>query len=977
MVTRIVVIFFICWSSLLEAQEFLFSNFSKDFNIPSAECYNVFQDKKGYIWFSTEGGLCKYNGKKIMIYGKDQGLTEKACYGVCQTPNENLFIITSKNRILSYNSVKDSFTETLFSEKVNLQIKKEQLYFIKAINDSTLVLCTQCSSFIVNLKNGEVKKLTPENKKLFLFYDYGHVLFPIKIKVLTNLNLLSKNNAIKLSINGKSNHLVNMQWKNIDFPLLFCHTAKNKNGDCFVSWNNTIVKISSNGNYSYSKFENDILDIYIDENNDLWIGTLKGGLLFFDNCNLSSSPVVSLPGISISGICVDNEKGIWCSSLEKGMFYSKTKCIISYQNLYGFDKKEDLLNPIGNELFCHVNNKEILKISENGITKIPFVLQGRDGLSDLVVYKDNYIFCGPQRIGFIDRQFKKARYLYRKNESYFLGASKICLTQDNRVFLKQGNSLYELKNDEFISDVYSFTYKINCLLSINDLILIGCNDGLYEFDLNNYQPKKTHDFSINISDIVLLPDSSVYISGKDGLLFKYEGGKIHNINLPGINNELMIFDLCASDKNTLWAGTNIGLLKIDLDNSNHCTFISTKNGLPANQINKVNYLDNKLFVSTTEGMCVFDVSEAPVVEKEPLFYFQRAIIDDRPFYSDTLFSIPNNYSLFQLCFDILVFKDNSEKTLVYKLFGEDGSVYKEDTVSGANIDLAGLQSGSYTLEVKALGSNRKLSKKKYVIPFIIVAAFYETWWFYLILILCLGFLITLFLSVTIKRIRKKEEEKTNINKMLAEYQLTALQAQMNPHFIFNAINSIQGYILNKDIQQAYDYLAKFGKLIRMVLHNSQEKTIVLKNEISLIELYLELEKLRFNNSFEVDVIIDSNVNLYEIQIPTMLIQPYIENAIWHGLMNLPEGKKGKLKINFKCKDEMLLIDIEDNGIGRDAAKEFNKFKTHHSVGMKLTEQRLVMINQIQQFEKAKVLITDLYELNKPIGTKVEIAIPLN
>jgi LytS/YehU family sensor histidine kinase len=182
---------------------------------------------------------------------------------------------------------------------------------------------------------------------------------------------------------------------------------------------------------------------------------------------------------------------------------------------------------------------------------------------------------------------------------------------------------------------------------------------------------------------------------------------------------------------------------------------------------------------------------------------------------------------------------------------------------------------------------------------------------------------------------------------------------------------VQRYILEKSKQEAYDYLAKFGKLIRMVLNNSEEKTLPLQQELEMLKLYVELEQMRFSNSFEFKITIAEDVNPFEIQLPAMLIQPYIENAIWHGLMNLNNERKGILKVEISVKDELLKIVIEDNGIGRKRAEEYKETSVHSPKAMKLTEQRIMMINQMKNYESAKVVVSDLTE-----GTRVEILLPI-
>lgn len=233
--------------------------------------------------------------------------------------------------------------------------------------------------------------------------------------------------------------------------------------------------------------------------------------------------------------------------------------------------------------------------------------------------------------------------------------------------------------------------------------------------------------------------------------------------------------------------------------------------------------------------------------------------------------------------------------------------------------------------------------------------------------------LILIILILISTDYKRKQQKAEQTKDKAVFELQALMAQMNPHFIFNALNSIQHFILEKGKQEAYDYLAKFSKLVRMVLNNSEDKMVSLQRELELIGLYIELEQLRFTNGFEYQLNISENINPENIELPTMLIQPYVENAIWHGLMNLNNERKGLLKIDINKANEQLKISIEDNGVGRRLAKQFRKDEMHDSKGMRLTERRLQMINAMKDYENTSVNIIDLPNES---GTKVEILLPL-
>ena len=218
--------------------------------------------------------------------------------------------------------------------------------------------------------------------------------------------------------------------------------------------------------------------------------------------------------------------------------------------------------------------------------------------------------------------------------------------------------------------------------------------------------------------------------------------------------------------------------------------------------------------------------------------------------------------------------------------------------------------------------------------------------------------------------------KTDFEKRLANVEMHALRAQMNPHFIFNCLNSIDYYILKNDMETASDYLNRFSRLIRLILQNSRSNYVNLKDELEALKLYIEMESLRFDESFDYEVKIGKGLQLEEIEIPPMLLQPYVENAIWHGLMQR-EGK-GKLDLVITKQNGHLNCIIEDNGIGREAAMAIrSKSATRRkSMGMQITEDRIGMINRLYNTD-ARINIEDLKDdKGKASGTRVNLEIPL-
>jgi LytS/YehU family sensor histidine kinase len=241
--------------------------------------------------------------------------------------------------------------------------------------------------------------------------------------------------------------------------------------------------------------------------------------------------------------------------------------------------------------------------------------------------------------------------------------------------------------------------------------------------------------------------------------------------------------------------------------------------------------------------------------------------------------------------------------------------------------------------------------------------------------LLLMIVIGVIISIIYKRRRDKEQLTTDFKKQLAQAETKALRAQMNPHFIFNSLNSINSFVMDQKHEIASDYLIKFSKLIRLILDNSRSETISLEKELETLKLYVILEAARFDNKFKCVYHVAEDVDTHSIMIPPMLLQPFVENAIWHGLMQ-KEGE-GTITIELKMKNEELLnISISDDGIGREKAAELkSKSATHKSHGLKVTSQRIEMMNKLNS-TGAQVHIIDLKDAQgNATGTMVELVIP--
>lgn len=286
-----------------------------------------------------------------------------------------------------------------------------------------------------------------------------------------------------------------------------------------------------------------------------------------------------------------------------------------------------------------------------------------------------------------------------------------------------------------------------------------------------------------------------------------------------------------------------------------------------------------------------------------------------------------------------------------------------------------LPPGNYRLHIKAIDH----TGKEYLTSIdniIVKGFFFQTWWFkFLVLSLVIGMLIWIY-KIRTNKIRFEERLKVQYENKLIELKMMALRSQMNPHFIFNSMNSIKSYLINKGKDEAIDYLTKFSVLMRTILENSKKELLTLQQEINALKLYILMENKRLQSPFEFELDIDDELDLFEAKIPPMIIQPHVENAIWHGLM--PKSKDRKLKLKILKTEQGFLCIVEDNGVGRNHVdnSKSNALRTKTSLGTSITKSRIDSFNKMNK-SQINVEVEDLYDqMGNSIGTRVKIFVEL-
>ncbi len=425
----------------------------------------------------------------------------------------------------------------------------------------------------------------------------------------------------------------------------------------------------------------------------------------------------------------------------------------------------------------------------------------------------------------------------------------------------------------------------------------------------------------------------------------------------------------------IWVCTNRHLSKITYWQSPRFGFdIASLGELAGDEEISVNdiFVDSlNIWVATSSGLLRIDKTDGKESESPPVYVTSFQTTDS--VYSN-LQHLVLTHTQSNIQIDFIGISYNSGGNMLYKYILEGDTVFTRNS----SLNFNSLAPGKYHFRVWARNVKGIWSEVPAELTFTIAPPFWSTWWFRVLMLSAAGLMIWAAMRWRIYQIRAREKEKTGMNKKINETELQALRAQMNEHFIFNSLNSIQNFINQNNTEAANFYLASFGRLIRRTLDISSMPVISLKEEMDYLDNYLSLEKMRFTP--RVDYSITNNILNFSpdmLNFPSMILQPYVENAISHGLMYKTSGK-GILNISFSAENDFVVCRIDDNGIGRKKAEELKSKRPtdHESKGVKLSENRVALFNSVND-DKIKVEVIDKQNASgEATGTMVIVYVPL-
>jgi ligand-binding sensor domain-containing protein/two-component sensor histidine kinase len=548
----------------------------------------------------------------------------------------------------------------------------------------------------------------------------------------------------------------------------------------------------------------------------------------------------------------------------------------------------------------------------------------------------------------------------------------------NNTFIACSNLLDKIQHPVTIMDINRQADSI-LWLATSDAGLIK-----YNFITQQLISRELFDYSpLSVSNITCLDmlDDSTLVAGTEHGLWLYST-RHHTIRPLLINGSLFdewVLSMLPSGSDGLWFTTQYGFYRFNRRESKLETFVQTGQIIDNNRRVRrriVRLRDGRLMVGASDHFVVLDTTRlipAPPPPDVTIIGFR--VMDSNMLYDGhTPLELSHRQNFINIEFKSLQYHHESIRYL-YQLDGIDERWVGADGLLVARY--TNLPPGDYTFKVRSVNTAGTFSDGITTVHFNIRPAFWQTTLFKVMGILLLIAIVYSYFRIRIYLIKREARRRTEVEQQIAQLEMKALRAQMNPHFIFNALNSIQTFMMKEETEQALSYLSRFARLIRNVLDSSQLNSIPISKEVQILENYIALEKLRFADQFDCEIQVDPALEPDFTDIPTMILQPFVENAIWHGLLHKKE--KGTIRITFTKLVDRVLCTIEDDGIGRERAAEWRQQTggNHHSRGLQITRDRLALYNHRFNLDVTFDIEDKYNEMGEPAGTLVKVWLPLD
>ncbi|MCD4724333.1 MAG: histidine kinase [Bacteroidales bacterium] len=995
----------------------------------------IIQDREGYMWFGTWDGLNQYDGYEFRIFNKQNGMSNPTINALLED-DKGIIWIGTQDGLNSFDRETRSFTyyknipnesNSLSNNSINdIYQDSEGFLWISTVQglnkfDKINNVYTRYKFSISNtdsIKSNWINKVM-EDSDGFLW-------------IASRLGLFKFNRTTRLFIPFFYDAHDPSSLSSNDINDIYEDRSGNiwvgtQNGlNLFLSEDEGFMRFYHNRENPYSLSNNNVTAFYEDTHGKLWIGTRdklnvynkeNGRFIHYkytdENTSISNEDINCIYEDDMGSIWIGTYKGVNKVYLGSSKFTyyfrdPKKSQTLSSNIIHVIFKDEGGLIWLGTEKGINILNRETGNYFQLHHMIDPFNDLSEERIRALFKDSRGNIWIGTDNYGLFKYKpgtGKITRFKAEPDKPNSLNSNEILWVMEDhsgKIWAGTTRGVNAFYPDSIKIESYVFNPHDTNSISSNQVWTIfedskntlwfGTDNGLNRFYRDKgifksytYDPDNPNSIGANAI-------YGIYEDSKGNYWVGTMGGGLNRFDpvtekftrydeQDGLPNNVVYITL--EDQNgMLWLSTNWGLSKFNPGTGEFINY-DIKDGLQGNEFNGGAWFhaDNgEMFFGGMDGFNSFFpemINENKNVPRIVITSFKKLNEPvKREFLDGDTIRLNYDDNFFSIEFSALDFTNPVKNKYLYILENYD----KEWNTRDANRRIAEytrVEPGAYVFRVRGSNNDGLWNEEGISLNIIILPPWWDTMIFRILFGTFIFAVLWSFIYWRIRTIKKKhdvERKVLAIEKELFDIQQKALQLQMNPHFIFNSLNAIQSFVISNDTDKAIHYLSKFSQLMRLILINSHESTIPVKNELNALSHYMDIERLRFDNKFDYELIVDDKIDQEFMEIPPMIIQPFVENAIIHGLIHSPNP--GHIKICLSLQDNFIHCTIEDNGVGREKAQQIKEESgiKKKSRGMLITQERLEILNK-QNKEKFAVNVIDLKDENTdPAGTRVEINI---
>jgi hypothetical protein len=944
------------------AQEYSYTRYDVKEGLAGSVVYHGVEDKDGFLWFATETGVSRFDGTHFRNFTMADGLPDNEIIKLFVDSKNRVWMMPFRSSICYYwkgkiyNQENDSLLKRLSITGSVVDILEDRegnivitdilsIFFIMAEQQVKKVkdfAGTHMAPIAMGLnKAGHISILTqlPNNDISILDYDARGTLIRKQAFPYRPIMLHAAYLSGRLQIFRERNKLIFLTdsqptSKTTDLPASFNSISVIADSLCSINTGNGAIFYDIQaGKISRHVLQGrNINATFRDSEGNSWFLTSGTGIFRVGSFELNNITFLDGPKMDLPVFCLTRIDSLIYAGSERSLVFTIT--------------------PKHLAVHAHRIEKTSFNIKITSIVEFP---RGRIKLGT-----NNEIL-----------DMKQPDLRLRRNlsiKSLFVYRDSLLASIHTGVLLLSEN----LADKELI-----WWIRSTCSYVLNDVIYNGTLNGLYRLDSigkMTWLGDRHVLLRSRVADMKGSKDGILWIATQGTGLVGYKDGKVlYSIR----KKDGLSSDNCRKvfiSGNDVWVGTDKGINRIQwLHGQYKITPFTSADGLISDVINAIYVDSSQVYAGTPAGLTTFDVDKIALNSSCRLRMTGLQANNNIWAYDTTGFSLPPNNNAIRFDYIGISYRSAGDISYRYRLVGLNDNW---QTTRETYLSYPSLPSGDYELQL--IATNKFGVESEMVrIPFLVEKRLWEKTWFRLLVLLIVAVLVWIFVASRIRKIRRQNDEKIQINNRMTELEQMALKAQMNPHFIFNSLNSVQQYVIDKDLRGANKFITEFSRLIRLTLDISSKTKISIYEEISYLTTYLELEKTKFEDHFSYSVVLSPGLDPSEWFIPPMILQPYVENCIRHGV-RYRKDKLGHIKLLFSLNGQYLICQIEDNGVGRQKAGLYKSEMAieYQSKGMTLTAKRIEMLNKNQPFP-VLINIEDLETNHIPAGTRVTLQFPLS